>query len=243
MVESYYLVAWWRQRRVTREEFALCIERFFARLKKVDHRFSNLHKLGTSISRPVGKPIGYSFEDILKDIRENKRFPDLGFTYWAVLPDESISTHINEGTCCKVSNPANSVFIEFEPVLDEKLVNLLKVEKLFKILDGAVEEFKPVWGGIITSKHREQALKFGGEPFASWMLYLPYPIDSIPDMPEGVEIRYIEEKGCVIITTQELFNVENKNHTKIADEVTKRLHRSGLLADLDCTKYVNELVL
>jgi hypothetical protein len=241
-IEKYYIVGWWRQCKKTKETVAKEIETFLLELGKIDSRFEDLYELGRSVSKSVGKKIDPSYDGILKYMKEDKQFPQLGYDYWVLGPDECITISINESCWSKPNNPANNVMIDFSPIVDESLSDFLKVDVIIKIIQATVKVFKPVEGGMISANHREKVYN-KGKPFTSWVQYLSIPVDTIPPMPEGVRVLPIDESGTLIVTVPELFDAENERHIAIAAEITKRLDEAGILDKLDCTKYVptNEL--
>lgn len=233
--DSYRVTGWWRQRKESKETVAKKIEAFLVELRKINSRFEDLYELGHAVSKPVGREIDSSYEGILNCMKEDKQFPDLGYWYWALGPDESITISINESCWSKPNNPANRIMIEFEPIVDESIFSFLKVENLIQILSAIVSVFVPVWGEVYTSNHLMKVNR-GRGPIARWILYLSLPQNMIPTMPQGVEVLPMDDKGTIIITTPELFDAENQRHLDIASAITKRLDEAGILDELDCSK-------
>ena len=230
--EKYYIAAWWRKRKVSKKELAKKIEHFLSKLREVDKQFINLYKLGKSISRPVGSVIGNNIPEIMQNIDEDDLFPSVGFMYWTLLKDESICIQIREGSYSPNLSLPNNLFIEFRIASVKKVIHFLTVDNIKGLLEAVTEVFDPLWAGMFSTLHRERLGLTGGVPFASWMLALPKPIETIPAMPDDVIVQKINNWGTLIITVRELFDVNNEHHLKIASEVNDRLHCSGLLDDI-----------
>jgi len=182
------------------------------------------------MAQPIGAPIGRTANEIAQQLEENERSPDLGYSLYAVLPDESIGVDIRDGIWSKY-NPPNRVFVEFEGGLSEELVELLTTDRLSRMLISVVEIFHPDWGGVETRKHLEMVGLMGTVPYASWMLYLPRRVEELPPLPSGVEVRPVGESGVLIVTVQERFLVNNPDHVRLAAEITNRLTAAGILSE------------
>jgi hypothetical protein len=211
--DHYYVAAWWRQRRSSREDCAKRILSFLADLRGVDRRFAELNLMGRSMRQRVGKPAGKTVEEIMQQMREDKQFPDLGYSFSATLPPgEILSVSVRDGTWSKYNN--NSVFVDFKPVMDSSLLDIITISNMDKILRSMISIYNPLYADVTTTAHRQMVDRTGnrvGIPYASWMLYLPLNVDKLPELPDEIKVTSVEPHGSIIVTVQKRFCADNKN--------------------------------
>ncbi|MDE1486975.1 immunity 52 family protein [Xenorhabdus bovienii] len=78
----------------------------------------------------------------------------------------------------------------------------------------------------------KQKQVFPDRIYAGWMLYLPTEIDTalVPMAEEIISISdKSDKKGSLIITTKEIFDIENQNHINKANDIEICLRNLGLL--------------
>ena len=236
--DDYYIAGWWRQRKSSKEDCAKRILSFLANLRGIDERFGHLNLVGRSFRQRVGKPVGRTVEEVMQQMREDKQFPDLGYRFSATLPPgEILRVRIDDGTWSKYSH--NSVFVEFEPIMDSTLLGIITTSNMDKILRSMISIYNPICAYATTGAHRQMVDRVGdrvGIPYASWMLYLPINVDKLPALPDGVKVTPVEPHGSIIVTVQERFCADNEEHVRLAGLVTEKLEKTGILDELDCNK-------
>lgn len=62
----------------------------------------------------------------------------------------------------------------------------------------------------------------------SWMQFIEAELLA-EDIPSAYAVWYFENIGSIIVSTQEVFNNDNKQHQKVAHAIEQELHKIGLL--------------
>lgn len=190
----------------------------------------------------------------LKEIKENNVFNENGFTDYAKKWYEKDFDKENKSTIKTLfDKPGNAILkntiryitkdvtnanynklghtnvtldLNFEKENFDKLKFIDFIKKLisFRVYPFVMIE---VYGYTFNQKQ-----VFSDRLSAGWMLYLPIEIDPalVPMAEEIMPVTDKEgEKGSLIITTKEIFDIENQNHINTANDIEICLRDLGLL--------------
>jgi len=88
-------------------------------------------------------------------------------------------------------------------------------------------------GGVTSDNHRDAFSDFADVgSFMGWMTYVAHHRGRVPVLPPPVRIEPVENKGTLIVLTQERFTITNPDHVELARHVRELLDHAGLLEPL-----------
>lgn len=120
----------------------------------------------------------------------------------------------------------------FELAANKAVSAFDKAESVVRV----VREILDIWSPVLVEigpygYHKHQA--FPDKPGVGWMVYLPFAIkrDQVPEAAEVIPVLGDDkkQKGAIVVSTQETFDVENKAHIKLANAIEIRLVDQDLL--------------
>nr|WP_297354506.1 Imm52 family immunity protein [uncultured Caldimonas sp.] len=105
-------------------------------------------------------------------------------------------------------------------------------ENVLRILRLVLELWSPVLAEVKPYRYTQHRA-FPDKPGVGWMVYLPFAIkrDQVPEAAEVIPILGDDkkQKGAIVVSTRETFDVQNKAHIKLANDLEIRLVDQDLL--------------
>src|SRR5690606_24712988 len=103
---------------------------------------------------------------------------------------------------------------------------------VLKIVSAILDIWSPVMVLVGPYAYTDKAV-FSDRPPVSWMLYLPFKIDTV-HAPEASKLVPVlasdnKQKGTIVISVWETFDVQNPEHVKRANDLEIRLADQDLL--------------
>lgn len=93
--------------------------------------------------------------------------------------------------------------------------------------------WEPDDGGVFSDAYQRLRNEPVGPPRTGWLMYFSRRRGEVPPLPEPVRVEPVEDKGTLVILTQERFNGNDPAHIALADEVHALLDRAGLLKEYE----------
>ena len=105
-------------------------------------------------------------------------------------------------------------------------------ENVLRVLRLVLELWSPVLAEVRPYRYMHHRA-FPDKPGVGWMVYLPFAIQR-HQVPEAAEVIPVmadkkKQKGAIIVSMHETFDVENKTHIKRANDLESRLVDQDLL--------------
>lgn len=241
MNESYYMVFYWGDRK---EDICECVNRtvmLIQKLSSLDNFYSDWYMGGMSRKKALKNRIAIN-DDSIREIFIRSRntndidghtLDNLGYTLglWnGRKEEESVGISISCSIHAENINLMNSCIISFPEASSAAGKRLLNTSFIRKLLELVVEVWEPDWGVVTSHQFRRHINPVPRVPFVAWFLYLSERRGVIPQLPDCVSVFRLDDYGNVIQTVDELFCLRNDAHINIAEEITKRLNKSDLLA-------------
>lgn len=105
-------------------------------------------------------------------------------------------------------------------------------DNIIKILSSIFEIWNPILIEVAPYHYYEKRV-FEDKPGVGWMIYLPFVISSknVPEASDLIPIYGIDkkQKGTIIVSINETFDINNPEHIKRANEIEIRLVDQDLL--------------
>lgn len=105
-------------------------------------------------------------------------------------------------------------------------------ESMLHVLKLVLELWSPFLVEVAPYSYHDHRA-FPDKPGVGWMLYLPFAIkrDQVPEAAEVIPVLGDDkkQKGTIVVSTHETFDVQNKAHVKLANAIEIRLVDQDLL--------------
>ena len=230
MMLGYYIMAYWEPRSGSREQCAEKIHGFFENAKTIDCIFEDLYLVGTSMKHQVGDKLASTTEGIAMQLKVDRQFPDLGFKLSTFIPDDSFSMRITEYASSDAA-AFNGINITILPELNQRACNLLSFNNYYHMVELIVKHFDPILCRADSDKHQEMLNYRGSYPYVGWINYYNTPAESLPMLPDDIEIIDVEGRGIITITTRDRYDADNRHHVESAAKVQTFLINAGIIRE------------
>ncbi len=237
MQETYYAATYWPARQGSVQSCAVHSERLFQSLSRCDTSFSHWFRQGKTRAAALSQAFPTDVAGLVtlfdEQTREEGRRPTDGFSadVWNGQSDEdssSLSFRLG-GTSsrlpefCLLSPPEQGPTAE----------RLLRVPTLAQVLRAMVRAFEPEWGLATSHAHRD-LVSDAATPgtFIGWLTYFSHRRGPLPAQPPCVHLEPVDALGTLLVLTPERFTATRPDHLALAQDVSSRLERAGLLSPL-----------
>jgi hypothetical protein len=160
----------------------------------------------------------------------NKPIPQLGFSLglWNGYPDNRAMSLFT--TCGAYSPVVKNVVVVDLPCGGEEASALLDFQHLSHTLMIMVQNFAPDWGTVNTARLQNSVLNLPKDmPQVGWLTYLSQAFGEVPPCPD-YELITIDGLGTLIVTTREVFSVDDPKHVRSAMAAAEAVSRLVKLA-------------
>jgi hypothetical protein len=203
MMQKFILGAYWNARRESLDDCAEKVSRFFERLAKVDPLLGHWFERGRSRRDALERRIDTVDIEGLRDLLlkgRNRRdigrdvIDELGFklSLWNGADEDETEASINIYCGSYSEHVGNSIVLDL-PYQSEDLEWVARADALLAL---AAETWQPEWAGIMSKKAMRERDFDADHPFVDWMIYVPRPIESVPQ-PGHVEA--LKDLGSIIV--------------------------------------------
>jgi hypothetical protein len=233
MSDPFYAAVYWGARQEPRDVCAARICAALNELRSVNDQFQNWYKQGRSRKESLQHDILIEIGAIDRllaagvnrtDIGKNP-IPELGFSlsFWNGGPENgAISLMLR----CGVYDIriGNAVVLNL-PRDGEQAKDVIRFDTMSQILEIFARHFVPDWGTVNSTRLRNSVLNIPKEmPQVGWLTYLSRTFGEVPPCPD-YELITIAELGTLIVTTREVFSVDDPKHVRSVMAAAEAVHR------------------
>jgi hypothetical protein len=236
MGETYYIGAYWGERREDAEACARRTAALVQSLMPMDPLFASWFRSAKSRKQALQQPLELELSSLQQHIqrkimRDSRRKPmeDLGFRVglwngyqggndaWLQVACGGYSEWV--GNRCVLNAPYKG------PGSERALTTPFQVAALRAIATA----WEPDWGVAMSHDLWDIIKEKCPNVRVGWVTYLSRRLGRVPPLPAPVRIEPVEDKGALVILTPERFTASNPEHVALAERVRELLDRAGLL--------------
>ncbi|WP_434385407.1 immunity 52 family protein [Melittangium boletus] len=229
--EEHYLGVYWSSREDAAERCAQRVERLFQSLAACDRTLSTWYGKGWTREEALAKPLdmrGAGLQQVFdQQAKQAGRMQGEGFSL-NLWNGEEREDSTSLSLLCGEASPwlTNSCVLK----TPEKL---LRVPTLAQVLRAMVRAFEPEWGLATSHAHRD-LVSDSAEPgtFIGWLTYFSHRRGPLPALPPCVHLEPVDTLGTLLVLTPERFTITRPDHLALAQDVSSRLDKAGLLTPL-----------
>ncbi len=226
-METYFLGAYWFDRKESVEQCSERVLRCLAELGKCDAAYSRWFRCGRSRKQSLAREVGIT-SDTVKELLlrgRNRRdvggeiIEDLGFSMslWNGGKDGQdfgLRVHCGAytgnpslGNCCVVNLPSEG------PPSDR----LLQVDAVLHLMRVVVESFDPDWATVMPDALLKNIQFLPNRPVPGWLFYAADRMLRLPHFSATTRVVSIPGHGHVVVTSEEPFSTQRPEHLQARD--------------------------
>ena len=242
MIETYYVGAYWGARRESAEACAQRALVFFQAMAGCDDSFGRW--FGPPRSRKQAPPaISWDIPTLREMFTQGSTRNDAG----NVIEDLGFHVSLDNGMwpgtrqrefaalrmICGgwAEHVPNSCVLNL-PSAGASMERIVQGPMLEKIMRAMILAWEPAWGVVNSSSHLLLDNSPSPGPDAGWMMYLSHQWGALPALPAPVRVDRVEDKGTLLVLTEDRFTASNPEHVALATHVRETLSQAGLLKPL-----------
>ena len=245
MSHKYWGKFSWSARRESADECAARFFRLLRTLKTLGRPFAKW-----TILNATGRPSqfrGVSLDSLAAALRADRNrddvkhavIDDLGYGIFLTsggVKEPGFSIDANVGC---YANPLRNVVLFHAPP-SNVMPDVVNYETMRAVIEAGIDAFEPELA-YVTSEECDRLLSnYGsddfvivpGQPDAGWLNYLKKGYWPLPKLPSGCECEELPNRGYLITTTRELFDVENPQHLRRVKKLQKNILQAKKIAKL-----------
>lgn len=239
MTDSFYLGAYWGDRRCTAEECgkraALCLRQLACN----DEVFGHWYKKGRSRSDALRSEVAADTAELTDLFLAGVNRTDIGGSVVERLgfraaiwngapPQEAVSIAFTCG--CHAGNPGlvNSCVLDL-PEDGPAAERVLCKQALISLMSAVVSSWDPDWAAVLSRRYREQLGAHTRGPIVGWLFYMSHRLGVPPALPSPAQLVPLADHGSLIVVSPGRFSVDDSDHLQAIELVNQALAEAGLL--------------
>jgi hypothetical protein len=235
--ETYYVGAYWGERKESPEECARRAADFLNLLAPADPFLAHWYKPARSLKdarkHPLMPPDVPTLADLFRRGANREKggpvFENLGFTFWfdnGGPTRDCAALRIKCGGYSKGSNYCVLTLPAYGPNADR----VLTAAVLTHVVRSMAVAWEPDWAVATSNDHRDILSEEGDTgTFVGWVTYLSRRRGVVPPLPAPVRIEPVENRGTLLVLTYERLTACNPAHVDLGRRVSELLDRVGLM--------------
>jgi len=238
MTEELYLGAYWGPRKESARSCAGRALRFLNGLAECETLFACWYQTGRSRKEALSRKVIIT-EECLEELflkgvnrRDSDKsvIEDLGYLVFLWTEHEQREAVNLSFTCsCWFPEIPNSCVLTF-PSQGESRGRLLQASMAERLLRLAVECWEPDWGTVCSHELRDAMLTPLDGIQVGWLTYVSSGRRTVPAMAPPSKVIAIDNRGWLIVTTEEQFSSSNPAHVEQARRIVAALRRARIIS-------------
>ncbi len=228
-METYFLGAYWFDRKESVEQCTERVLRCLAELGKCDTAYSRWFNGGQSRKQALEREVDITSETVKELLLRGRNRKDIGkeviedmgfsMSLWNGGEDcQSVGFRVHCGAYTGNLSLGNSCVVNL-PSDGPPSERLLRVDTLLCLMRAVVESFDPDWATVMPDALLK-TLKFDSKnPAVGWLFYAADRVLRLPRFSATTRVVSIPSRGNVVVTSEEPFSTQRPEHLQARDAV------------------------